>query len=216
MSGEHSIQAEKWVSLRDASKHLGVSHTTLRAWADNGKVPSFRTPGGHRRFGISAIHSQVTATPSAHPERQLELLIHSALGRARLEITSGHLERESWFRHLSPSAKKQHSQLGRRLMALLLQVLRDEKAKASLMRQARNIGKEYARVNIQQGTSVVDALRAFLFFRDYLIEEMIELSGETREQIGTDTLQTYRRLSRFVNEMLVTMVETCSMEKRHK
>ena len=39
-----------WLSLTEASRILGVSGATLRRWADDGRVPVFTTPGGHRRF----------------------------------------------------------------------------------------------------------------------------------------------------------------------
>lgn len=34
---------------------FGVSPETVAKWADEGKVPSFRTPGGQRRFYLSDI-----------------------------------------------------------------------------------------------------------------------------------------------------------------
>ena len=39
-----------WLSLGQAAKYLGVSESTLRKWSDEGRVPAFSTPGGHRRF----------------------------------------------------------------------------------------------------------------------------------------------------------------------
>src|SRR5450759_4543365 len=40
----------EWLRMRQASELLGVSASTLRRWADSGKVASLRTPGGQRRF----------------------------------------------------------------------------------------------------------------------------------------------------------------------
>lgn len=34
----------------DVAKAFNVSPVTVINWADTGKLPSFRTPGGHRRF----------------------------------------------------------------------------------------------------------------------------------------------------------------------
>lgn len=34
----------------DVAKRFGVTVTTVANWADKGKLPSFRTPGGQRRF----------------------------------------------------------------------------------------------------------------------------------------------------------------------
>ena len=40
----------QWLRVRQAAELLGVSASTVRRWADSGKVASRRTPGGQRRF----------------------------------------------------------------------------------------------------------------------------------------------------------------------
>ena len=40
----------RWMSLGAVSRMLGITGTTLRQWADQGRLPVHRTPGGHRRF----------------------------------------------------------------------------------------------------------------------------------------------------------------------
>ncbi len=39
-----------WVSLGEARRTLGIAPGTLRRRADDGRVPVFTTPGGHRRL----------------------------------------------------------------------------------------------------------------------------------------------------------------------
>jgi excisionase family DNA binding protein len=41
---------DDWLSIGPASRRLGVDADTLRRWADEGRIRSFATPGGHRRF----------------------------------------------------------------------------------------------------------------------------------------------------------------------
>jgi excisionase family DNA binding protein len=203
-----------WLTLRDACKQLGVSPATLRQWADTGKVESFRTPGGHRRFRITKLQTAPTA-PSiepAHRTRQIELLIHSAVGRARMEIASGKLDHEKWHSMLNRTARAQHRKLGQRLMALLIQVLQNESDQSNWLDQAHQIGKEYAQVSLQQGTSLADILRAYLFFRDYVFEGLFELSASA----DFDTLNTFRRLNEFINTVLIDIVEAYTGGKKRK
>src|SRR3954453_21237661 len=39
-----------WLTLGQAAKSPGVAQSTIRKWSDQGLVPAFYTPGGHRRF----------------------------------------------------------------------------------------------------------------------------------------------------------------------
>lgn len=39
----------------EVAKQVGVTADTIKAWADNDKLPCWRTPGGHRRFRQSDI-----------------------------------------------------------------------------------------------------------------------------------------------------------------
>jgi len=38
------------LSISEAAKLLGVSLSTVRRWSDAGVLPSYRTPGGQRRY----------------------------------------------------------------------------------------------------------------------------------------------------------------------
>jgi excisionase family DNA binding protein len=44
-----------WLTLGQAAKYLGVAQSTIRKWSDNGRLPAFYTPGGHRRYRRSDL-----------------------------------------------------------------------------------------------------------------------------------------------------------------
>src|SRR5436190_1146503 len=95
------------LSLQRASEMLGVHPATLRSWADQGKIKSVRTPGGHRRFALEDVRAlAVPSTP--HGDRQdAQLIVQSTLGRARLEVTGGSITGQSWY-HLYDNATREH------------------------------------------------------------------------------------------------------------
>jgi excisionase family DNA binding protein len=50
-SGRRAPTSEPdWLTLGQAAKFLGVAQSTIRKWSDQGRVPAFYTPGGHRRY----------------------------------------------------------------------------------------------------------------------------------------------------------------------
>ena len=53
-----------YVNGKQASKILGLHQNTLRAYADNGTIISYRTKAGHRRYNIEAYlgHQQQSTT----------------------------------------------------------------------------------------------------------------------------------------------------------
>ncbi|HLE82525.1 MAG TPA: helix-turn-helix domain-containing protein, partial [Dehalococcoidia bacterium] len=46
---------ETWLSIREASRLLGVSSSTLRRWSDRKLIAVSVTPGGHRRYTRASI-----------------------------------------------------------------------------------------------------------------------------------------------------------------
>ena len=70
--------------IGEAAKYLGVSKDTLRRWEKRGKIKSYRTPGGQRRYTIYdlelAVRPQTAPPPVVYkppkpkpePKRQRE------------------------------------------------------------------------------------------------------------------------------------------------
>lgn len=54
-------QAPRRLRLTPAAKHIGVSAVTLRRWADAGKIPVYRTPGGQRLFDVTDLDKALSA-----------------------------------------------------------------------------------------------------------------------------------------------------------
>ncbi|MGD9695541.1 MAG: helix-turn-helix domain-containing protein [Thermoleophilia bacterium] len=49
------VDGPQLLSVSAAARLLGVSPSSLRAWAAAGRVPHVRTPGGHRRFDLDEL-----------------------------------------------------------------------------------------------------------------------------------------------------------------
>jgi excisionase family DNA binding protein len=43
------------MSVGDAAAYLGVSPASLRKWSNSGLVPTYRTPGGQRRYSVEDL-----------------------------------------------------------------------------------------------------------------------------------------------------------------
>lgn len=50
-----TVEMTEWCKIGKAVKLLGISGTCLRIWADQGKIKTIRTPGGHRLFDVTSI-----------------------------------------------------------------------------------------------------------------------------------------------------------------
>ena len=53
----HDISDGRWMRLGPAARLLGVSINTLRRWSDSGRVPCYRSAGGHRRYDRTELEA---------------------------------------------------------------------------------------------------------------------------------------------------------------
>ena len=64
-----------WLTLGQAAKYLGVAQSTIRKWSDQGRVPAFYTPGGHRRYRRSDLDQFLDRSGPGARERQGPLIL---------------------------------------------------------------------------------------------------------------------------------------------
>ena len=225
------------LSLQRASDILGVHPATLRTWADKGKIKAIRTAGGHRRFSLKDLQALVAggqdaftrgetgrehsvqrrhaedSRPSAagqplHDKENAEVLVHSALGRARMEVADGGLQTQAWYGRIDEAARELHRGMGRKLLGLMLHYMNAaaEPALAGrILTEAGHLGSEYGRAALNEGLTLSDAMRAFLYFRDSLLESVVQLRGISGGP-DMDSLASFRLVNTFTNELLVSMV----------
>lgn len=108
-----------WLSVSAAARALGVSPSTLRLWASEGRVPHVRTAGGHRRFDPEALRRWLAEQP-ARPSRPTrpaaaQVTVSAALAdalRARADLVSDAVETlvegpaEAAYRRLPPTERR--------------------------------------------------------------------------------------------------------------
>ena len=57
------------LTASEAAAIIGVSVATVRGWADDGRLPSHRTVGGHRRFDIDELREWMDEIGAPAPRR---------------------------------------------------------------------------------------------------------------------------------------------------
>ncbi len=200
-------QDTEWVSLGEAASILGVHPSTVRHWADSGDLPSQRTPGGHRRFRRRDLQQWSTLrAPDAAPA-EVQLMMQSALGRARIEIGDGQLQGEGWYAHLSEESIRAHRKLGRRLLEILTRYLADPDDDGKVLADVRAMGEEYAELSHREELSLADSVRAFLFFRDLLTDSVIQLAEMLSLRTPTDWGERLRQVNEITDTLLLSLIE---------
>lgn len=60
---------ERWFSLEEISKHLGVSKDTIRTWIKKGTIPFYKV-GRQYKFKVSEVDAWVESGQSADADNQ--------------------------------------------------------------------------------------------------------------------------------------------------
>jgi len=73
----------KYVCGAEIKKILGVSDGTLREWADSGKIKSFRTPGGQRRYEVSDLFKGPPTVKNAVVEKPKQGIVYARVSSGK-------------------------------------------------------------------------------------------------------------------------------------
>ncbi len=197
-----------WLSIREASRLLGVHIGTLREWADAGTLPSYRTPGGHRRFsrvGLQRFLDQQTKNPAAvdatpSPTEQ-------ALRRMREELHSH--PHSNWLTAKSRPdefIRAQQREFGQALLSRVVSFVESPDQRDRLLDEGRSTAREYGRALMTNGVSAGSAARATIYFRQLILKTVLEVHLGSRTGDEQDA-HLFQRVSAFLDEILLAIVE---------
>ncbi|MBA02139.1 MAG: hypothetical protein CL752_06980 [Chloroflexi bacterium] len=166
---------DKWVTLSQVSSILGVNGSTVRRWADIGKLRVFRTPGGHRRFAERDVLALIDNSEN------VDQLANEAVSRIRHELaqTSGE---PIWYRDLSTEKRSKLRPLGHRLAEIVNDYITGRGDRKSLDQEVDEIGMRYGLELRKLEITLLQAIQAVVFFRRSLDETARHLVVKNRLQ----------------------------------
>jgi excisionase family DNA binding protein len=200
------MMTDEWLSLSNAAKLLGVHPSTVRLWSDKGALPVHKTQGGHRRYKRSEILLWAESNSKSREEAlEPEGMMNEVVKNVRMQISEGRLQEESWYQKLDEDARMQYRLSARSLFQGLMTYIATNGQEAAT--EAYAIGYEYASRARRYNLSYVDAAKAFLFFRDVLVESVIKVYGEANVPTKHAT-EMYTKIHTFTDDILISLLET--------
>jgi excisionase family DNA binding protein len=212
-SASTSGRTGRWLSLGPASRLLGIDPDTLRRWADQGRVPAWTTPGGHRRFDRSALErlastrrdpaGRALSSLGASPERMARVYrrhyaTDPTTGMPGSQATPDETAREAYRRD------------GRRLIATLVAFLdadpHDGATRDRLERQARVIVHAQARRVAGTDASLTVAVSGFVAARQPFLAELAGL-GRRRSLDPAHLAALYVDASALLDRLLLRFID---------
>ena len=207
---EQHTEEGRWLSIDAACKILGVDQSTLRRWSDSGKIPVFRTPGGHRRYSEDDLRSfmQGEQRPRRRMSRQLLTTMSlSGYERDYMHEASTH----SWYHAYDSGTLAELRPLGRQMVDLTIRYISGRGARDEIIERSQAIGRQYGYYSSRVGLSTSDAMEAFLFFRRPVIHAVIRYI----EEENISTRRAARILSELTDFMDQVLVATITAHQEH-
>jgi excisionase family DNA binding protein len=195
----------EWLRLSEVAKIIGVHPGTARNWSNQGLLPVHRTQGGHRRYKRSEIDLWLQSKEADRP-LDARLVVQNALRNTRFRISEGRLEAEDWYIKLDEEAREQYRLSGRNILHGLISYMNVDEQQASAEAQA--LGFEYASRGRRYGLNSVEAMHAFLFFRNVLIESMLNVYEAAAVQSPFAWSDMFRKVNKFTDQIMITLLET--------
>ncbi|PIW39988.1 MAG: hypothetical protein COW22_04205 [Chloroflexi bacterium CG15_BIG_FIL_POST_REV_8_21_14_020_46_15] len=192
------------LTIKEASRMLGVSEVTLRGWTNEGKVKAFITPGGHRRYsrdellkltgyrgghGIKEMVEKMELTPSLH-----------------LRIAQERFARTSWYNRLDIDSRRQLGQFGREILNLTIAYATKRRQREEILELARKLGYDLGEHLAKLGLSLTDSTAAFLLHRAPGVNVLVELTkgGGTLSQGVVEIIPLVNQL---LDEILLSLIK---------
>ncbi len=199
-----------WLSIRDASRFLGVHIGTVREWADSGILPSYRTPGGHRRFTSYDLHSFLQKRKQHSGQSPALSPADHALGYVRQELQTHPLTHAGWFQNINlsqnPEDRARQREFGQILLRTVVEFVQEPDHRDLLLDEGRRTAHAYGRTLAGSGLSAGNAARATIYFRQMILKTVLDVQLGSRINDEEDA-RLFQRVSAFLDEILLAILD---------
>jgi len=192
------------VSISEASHILGVSETALRQWTDEGKVKAFVTPGGHRRYSTAELRRFMGAQQRTHGIKDLVAELEEAAPIHR-EVAQSYFHSTSWYGKLTPEARGQLGESGKRLLGLAIQYVAEPQRREETMELVHEVGRDFGGTLAGIGLSLTDSLEAFILHRNPVVNASARLMKRS-EPLDRRVVAAIPLVTQIMDEALVSLV----------
>lgn len=202
---------EEWLELAEAAQLLGVHPSTLRRWADTGKIPFMRTLSGRRRFSYAALKqaSKEMQPSRTHADRgQFEAQV---VDHARQQASHISHHQDAWYTQLNEDQRLLFRYSGQRLMGVMMQFISRSDPAETFLDEGRRIAADYGRICHKAGLSVAETAQAFMFFRRSILESVQATSGLNGPD-DEDGRRVFLRTIDFFDALLVATLDSHAMQ----
>ncbi len=204
---------EELLELSEAAQILEVHQSTLRRWADSGKIPHIRTLSGRRRFPRSALEQARAEMRQISAVQEAEQLETKSLDLARQRTSDLSHGQADWFDRLNAEQRLLFRYSGQRLLGLMMQFISRSDAAENFLEEGRRVARDYGLICYNAGLSLTQTAEAFLYFRRSIIESVQATSslGGPNDQ---DSLRIFLRTIDFFDALLVATMESYAAIKK--
>lgn len=201
-------ESHNWLSIQAVSRQLGVHVNTVRAWADAGILPSYRTPGGHRRFSSSDIdrfvHQLKHTQGASHPPTE------NLLGQVRHQLLTHPLVHEPWFRRLADTRSEEdrarQREFAKRLLDCVVTFVQELDRRDEMRERGTALARAYGKILKANGLSAGNAARATIHFRHMMLKSVLEAGLGAR--VGdVEDARLFQDVSEFIDCILLAMLD---------
>ena len=213
------MQTEDWLELAEAAQILGIHQSTLRRWADAGKVPHMRTLSGRRRFSRTALEQSRLEMQQSAGEQQPELHTRQfelkTLDLARQRTSNLTNQRANWYEQQNEEYRMLFRYSGQRLLGLMMQFIRRGDPAEQFMDEGLSISKDYGRICYRAGLTTAQTAEAFLYCRRTILESVQRTAGLSSAN-NPDSQPVLLRIIDFLDALLVTTMESYTNIKQQE
>ena len=203
------------LSISEASHILGVSEVTLRHWTDEGMIPAFLTPGGHRRYRRAVLQEFMGRQQRVHGVKDLIARIEETTALHR-QIAQTYFSNTSWYAQLDEESQKRLAEFGRRLLHIVVSYLTSPPKREESAELARQVGHEFGDELAKLGLSLTDSLEAFLLHRNPVVNAAADLM-KRGEALNKRAVEAIPLVTHIMDEALVSLVAAHqSYRKTHR